>query len=408
MESVMTFLRKFLRRLAVLLHSLLVSTLINRSIKTGYVLEVLKIAKILPLYKSKEHDKMTNYRPISILPSISKVMEKVIHKRVYSFLNDNDILYRHQYGFRKGHSTADAVTQFVKDTLLAYDKNEHTLAIFLDLSKAFDTIDHGLLLKKLERYGIRGIALKWFQSYLKDRYQYVVYNNVKSETKQVQCGVPQGSVLGPLLFLVYINDLPNSLKKLKTILFADDSTAYYSSKSKYELEETVNSELQSLCNWFKVNKLSLNIGKTNYLAIGKSQNRNNYSIYMDGAEITRRTHVKFLGIFVDDKLNWYEHIKFCKQKIVSALYALKNCRQYLNADAAKILYYSLIYPYLSNGIHLWGSTYKTYLEQLIVLQKKAVRIIANADFREHSLPLFRQLGILPLSKLQEYCLGKFV
>ena len=146
---------------------------------------------------------MTNYRPISILPSISKVMEKVMHKRVYSFLNDNDLLYQHQYGFRKGHSTSDAVTQFMKDALLAYDKNEHTLAIFLDLSKAFDTIDHELLLKKLERYGIRGIALKWFQSYLVDRYQYVVYNGVKSDVKQVQCGVPQGSVLVPLLFLVY-------------------------------------------------------------------------------------------------------------------------------------------------------------------------------------------------------------
>ncbi len=160
--------------------------------------------------------------------------------------------------------------------------------------------------------------------------------------------------------------------------------------------------------WFKVNKLALNIGKTNYLAIGRSQSMYNYSIYLDWTEVSRRMHVKFLDIFVDDKLNWNEHINFCKQKLVSALYALKNCGQYLNVEATKILCYSLIYPYISNGLHLWGSTYKRYMDQIIILKKKAICIVANADFREHSLPLFKQLGIPPLSKLHEYCLGKFI
>ena len=181
-----------------------------------------------PIYKSKDMKTFSNYRPISLLPSISKIMEKAVHHIV--FLNRHDILYANQYGFRKKHSTIDAITKFTNDTINSLENKESTLAVFLDLSKAFDTINHAILLNKLEHYGIRGTPLAWFKSYLSDRTQYVHYRGVNSDDQFIECGVPQGSVLGPLLFIIYTNDLPGALVTSKSILFADDTTIYYSSK----------------------------------------------------------------------------------------------------------------------------------------------------------------------------------
>ncbi len=210
-----------------------ISQIFNMSITNGIVPDIMKIAKVIPVYKSKGDDKLfTNYRPISLLPVLSKLLEKVVHKRLYSYLTRHKILYESQYGFRDSHSTINAISELTSHILENFDKRKMTLSVFLDLSKAFDTINHNILLKKLTHYGIRGISHEWFKSYLQNRQQYVKYKSYNSVSLNVDCGVPQGSVLGPLLFILYTNDLPNCLAKTKGILFADDTTIYVSGNSK--------------------------------------------------------------------------------------------------------------------------------------------------------------------------------
>ena len=189
--------------------------IVNKSIECGKVPDLMKTAKVIPIFKSKAKDDLSNYRPISILPTISKILEKVVHKRLYQFIKKSNIIYQNQYGFRHNHSTLHAVTKLVSDLVHNMDNKKPTLSVFLDLSKAFDTIDHDILLCKLDFYGIRGLALDWFKSYLYNRKQYVSYNGVQSESLSINCGVPQGSVLGPLLFIIYTNDLPDLFPRLQ-------------------------------------------------------------------------------------------------------------------------------------------------------------------------------------------------
>ena len=321
-----------------------ISLLINKSLEDGLVPDVFKTAKVIPIYKSKNKELLANYRPISLLCSLSKILEKIVHKRVYNFLQLHNIFFASQYGFRQKHSTVNAVCEFTAHTLNSLDENKSTLGVFLDLSKAFDTINHDLLLKKLYYYGICGIALEWFKSYLCNRKQYVTYKNTNSHSLEMTCGVPQGSVLGPLLFIIYTNDLPMSIKHSRCVLFADDTTIYYSSNNLDDLYNKINHDLYTVADWFRANKLTLNISKTNYVIFTKSAQERikNKSIQIGNDTINKVTHVRFLGIIIDEMLDWHRHIDHCTNKISSGLYAINTAKNIMPAKQLKTLYYSLL------------------------------------------------------------------
>ena len=245
--------------------------IINNSIREGIFPDSQKIAKICPIYKSGDKTDTNNYRPISLLPVFSKIFETLISTRLTQYLHQNLILNPAQYGFRPKHSTYMALLDFYDKISSATDTNKYSIGIFIDLSKAFDTIDHEILLNKLSYYGVRGVALNWFRSYLSNRKQYVAINNTMSTISDISLGVPQGSVLGPLLFIIYINDIVNSSKLLSFILFADDTNLVYSHSDLLQLITTVNCELVKLDDWFKANKLSLNINKTHYILFGSKR-----------------------------------------------------------------------------------------------------------------------------------------
>ena len=258
--------------LKMIIHEIapVLSHIFNRSLLSGIVPSQLKIAKVNPIFKSGDNQVFSNYRPISILPSISKILEKIMYTRLFDFVTKNDILSPHQYGFRPNRPTYMAINDLYCKITDDLDNKHYSLGIFLDLSKAFDTLNHDILLHKLNMYGI--LANSWIQNYLSNRKQYVAYNNSTSTHNDIVCGVPQGSILGPLLFLLYINDLPLSSHSSHFIIFADDTNILFSHKDPIQLEKLINNELKKISNWFKENKLSFNIDKTNFMIFKNKHN----------------------------------------------------------------------------------------------------------------------------------------
>ena len=243
----------------------MLSQIINISIKTGNYPDQLKIAKVIPIYKKGSSSDPSNYRPISILSNINKIFEKILHKRLFSYLNKFNILYKYQFGFRKGHSTTQALIELTDNIKRGIDDKQYTCGIFIDLCKAFDTVDHDILLSKMHHYGIRGVVQKLFKSYLTNRMQYVSINNNKSKLQNLNCGVPQGSVLGPLLFLLYINDIAKCCSTGLFRIFADDTGIFCKGKDINALIKTARDIMIKIEDWFSCNKLTLNIDKTCFI-----------------------------------------------------------------------------------------------------------------------------------------------
>ena len=346
--------------------------LINISISQGSFPEELKLAKVLPIFKADNKQLIQNYRPISVLPYFSKIFEKIMSMYVIEFLETNNILYHNQFGFRKNHSTSHAIITLVERVSKALDTGKIVVGVFLDLKKAFDTVDHGILLKKLYAIGIRGNVHKWFESYLNNRSQYVVYNNAKSTVKTITHGVPQGSILGPLLFLLYINDFSRASDLLFSIIFADDTSVFLHGTCYDKLIDILNNELRKISLWLKANKLTINTNKTHYMVFHRGKIKNEKKpVTLDETEIEPKNNTKFLGIIIDNNLKWNDHISYITNKISKSIGIFYKARKFLNKKTLRNMYFTFIYPYLIYCVEIWGNACNTYLDPLIKLQKNA-------------------------------------
>jgi len=323
-----------------------------------------------------------------------------MHKRLSDFLKTNNILYNLQFGFRKKHSTSHALTSLVENIYQALDKGEFACAIFIDLQKAFDTVDINILLSKLNYYGIRGVANDWFKSFLTNRKQNVNIDGIDSNTLDIDIGVPQGSVLGPLLFSLYINDLQYAIKYCQTRLFADDTNILKTDKSLKTINKLINFDLKNLWNWLCSNKISLNVSKTELIIFRPRGKNLDYKVdfRLNKERIYPSTSVKYLGLDLDEHLTWKNQTNILSNKLNKANAMISKIRHFVDTHTIKSIYFALFNSHLSYGCLSWGCN-NSNSKRLFVLQKKAVRLMEFAQRDSPSNPIFHNLEILKLEDL---------
>ena len=359
--------------------------LFNQSITKGEVPEQWKHKRICPIYKSGSKTATQNYRPISILPVVSKMLEKIVHEQLYDYLLKTELINPKQSGFRKGHSTATAVIEVSDHILSEMSKGSIVAALFIDLAKAFDTVDHNILLKKLHHYGVQGTEQKWLKSYLSGRHQVTMVNEKQSTQLQEKAfGVPQGSVLGPLLFICYINDIHTSLNCVSHI-YADDTVLLYSNSEVESLNVNVQAGITSLVEWLSSNKLTLNVGKTEFMLFANKRKLNlvrNFDLFINETKINRAEKFKYLGVYFDSTLSWKEHITSIASKLKSKLNRIGSALPYLTDDTKNLLLNSLILPHIDYCSEAWSSASNTYLKKLASILKRSVQMLCRVN-KEH-------------------------
>lgn len=370
----------------------------------GLFPQALKIAKVTPIYKTGSKLDPGNYRPVSVLPTISKILEKIIHNRLNEYLLNIKLLYKGQYGFRAKSNTLSACIDLVTTIRSHIDKKDIALGVFIDLKKAFDTVSHSLLLKKLEHIGIIGPALKILKSYLENRYQIVKIGNYESSSEPVTCGVPQGSILGPLLFLVYVNNLHQAELQGNLTLYADDTCLFYFGKNIETIMHQAQHDMKVLETWFQYNLLTINTSKSSYV-IFKAKNKivaQHPDLTINGIALHERQQEKYLGLTLDNKLTWRAHIQQITKKLSSLVGSLYNIARCIPRKARLLIYNSLVKPHLLYLIELWGCAAKTNLNHIQALQNKLVKILHHYHYLTSSRTIYKETKLMNIKQLHTY------
>ena len=347
------------------------------------------------LQESGNRSDLSNYRPISIIPVVAKVFERIVYGQLYRFLTEHKLLCCYQSGFRTLHFTVTALIEATDSWSLNVDRGFVNAVVFLDLKKAFDTVNHAILLSKLQAYGIRDSANQWFCSYLRNRMQTCLVNCNKSSETYLPCGVPQGTILGPLLFLLYINDLPNCLMHSQPRMYADDTSITYASNDVEEIERCVNIDLDRIRIWLAANKLTLNTTKTEFLLIGSRQRlstlERNPIIEINKFPIKHVSTSKSLGVHIDGNLSWECHINEISKKIASGISAIKRIRYFLPFEILLNVYNSLVQPHFDYCNVVWGNCSKNLSSKLQKLQNRAARVLTFSNYDCSTSELFQNL-----------------
>ena len=371
--------------------------MLNLSITTGVFPDCWKIARVAPIFKSGQFDDRSNYRPISVLPFLSRVFEKLVFNQLYEYLDKNKPIHYKQSGFRFLHSAVTCLLKSTDDWYADMDKGRFTATVFIDLKNPFDTVDHDILLQKIEKYVVIGLEHIWFSCYLKNWRQLCRVNGVASNMGEINCGVPQGSCLGPLLFLVCINDLPFSLSNSEVTMYANDTSISYSSKNIDELNETLNSDLDSLKQWLEGNKL--NVFKTQAMVIGSRPIFKKISdklvptpsFAIGNSHIDAVANAKYSGIQLDKHLVWDEHTKAVRSKISRSLGFLKYAKKLLPKHTLSQMYRCIVEPHFRYCCSVWGNCGDSRLSMLQKLQNRAARIVTNSSYDAPAANLIEEL-----------------
>ena len=359
--------------------------LFNLSFLLSEIPPVWKIAKVTPLPKAGNSNNVGNLRPVSLLPLPSKLIEKIVHNRIYNHCEINKILDERQGGFRPNHSTCKTTALFIDDIYKAMNNNNMLIATYIDAMKAFDTVDHKILLEKAELYGIQGLILKWLKNYLTDRYQCTLANNIVSNKQLITCGVPQGCVCGPLLFLIYINDLASVLEYCRVSLYADNTVIYLANQNVNDALELVQKDLNNLSEWCTRNKLTINSKKTKYCIYGMRSNIKksktiNTVLSLNNNILDRVCSYKYLGFILDDHLTFNKHISELCKLVSHKLYLLAKIRRYITTEACINVFKTMILFLLEYGDVIFSGTSVRNLSSIDRLFYRGLRICLNFNF----------------------------
>lgn len=386
-----------------------VTHIINLSLKTGIVPSCCKYAQVTPIHKGGDKEDENNYRPISILPILAKSIEYFVNEQLREHMESNNLFTEQQYGFRKNYSTTYLMLDLFDDIFDSKSRANRPAIVFLDMKKAFDTVSHHILLKKLEYYGIQGTVIKWFASFLSNRFQCTRVNKSSSSYLSVSCGVPQGSILGPLLFSIFINDIVNACHLSKPYLFADDGALYFDDICRITYLN-IRVELLNINKWLDLNKLSLNVAKTNFIVFDTMDY--NDRIYLDtnstNAFIDESKTIKYLGLMVDNKLCFNEHIELIKKKVAKRIGAMYRCKNLLPLKYRKMFANALMLPLFDYLDTIYSKACKTKLNDLDVLYKKVAKIALDVPTRESSLIVYRDMNWLPLHLRRQVHLSAYM